>query len=174
MQVMLPILVAVFLSGISSKMLDGFLLGRSKREIAYFLANAIFVLIGAFAVMALSPAIAISLLIALPLMGKIDRLPLQLAYIAVLAITLLLVRDFSALNPVTVGMLAVCAAIDETDLPFIRDFRPAMLAGSALLGLFLWDWRPLLAISLFDLGYGIAARLKPNALKMAFGSASKV
>jgi hypothetical protein len=171
---MVPTLVAVFLSGLSSKMLDGFALGRSKKEIAYFIVNAIFISIGAFAVITVSPEIAISLLIALPLMGKIDKLSLQLAYVAVLAITVFLVRDFSVLSPVTVAVLAIGAAIDETELPFIREFRPAMIIGSLFIALLLWDWRPLLTISLFDLGYGIAAKAKPDAMLKIFGQASKV
>jgi hypothetical protein len=165
--------LAIFLSGLSSKMLDGFSIGKSVKEIAYFAANAILVSIGAVAAIAVAPEIIVSLLIALPLMNKIDKLPLQAAYIAVLAITVLFIGDFSPLNPLVVAALAIGAAIDETELPFIRDFRPAMLAASLMIGIAVANWGPLLAIALFDMGYAVAARFKPDALRIIFADASK-
>jgi hypothetical protein len=154
-------------------MLDGFSIGKSAREMAYLAVNAALVSIGAFAAIAVSPEIIVSLLIALPLMNKIDRLSLQIPYIIVLAITVLLISDFSPLNPLTVAALAIGAAIDETELPFIRDFRPAMLAASLLVGIVASSWGPLLAIALFDMGYMLATRIKPEAMRLIFADASK-
>jgi hypothetical protein len=170
----LAAMVAVFLSGLSSKMLDGFRIGKSAKEIAYLAINIILVLAGAFAALTICPEIIIALLVALPLMGKIDRLSLQLAYAAVLIVTALLVKDFSSLNLVAIAVLAIGAAVDETELPFIRDFRPAMLIASIAIGLLLWNWRELLTITLYDLGYVIAAGMKPDLMKMLFRSSSKV
>jgi hypothetical protein len=165
---MLLNIAAILLSGFSSKMLDGFVPGKSARELAYIFLNTIIIAAGTLAAVSLSPELVYALLVALPLMGKIDRLPLQAAYVAVLAISLFAVHDFSALNPLAFAALAVCAALDETELPFIRNFRPCMAVGSIAIGVLLANWLPLLAIVAFDIGYVLAAKSKPAILAFVF------
>ncbi|MCX6773619.1 MAG: hypothetical protein NTY68_01310 [Candidatus Micrarchaeota archaeon] len=156
----------VALAGFSSKMLDGFIIKKRIKDAIYLFINLIFIIAGTLAAISISPETVISLLIALILMGKIDKEALRIAYSFVLLITLALIRDVSALNPLSIAMLTVCGIIDEMELKIIRDYRPSMWIGAAAIGLLIGNWNPFFAIALFDIGYAIALKTKPSFLKL--------
>jgi len=130
----LVILVMVALAGFSSKMLDGFAVRKMAKDFAYILINLSFIIAGTLAAITISPEVVISLLIALILMGKIDKLGLRIGYALVLLLTLALMRDSSVLSPISVVILVVCAMVDETEIRIIRDYRPSMWIGTIAIG----------------------------------------
>lgn len=160
------VLGLVVLVGFSSKMLDGFIIKNRMKDALYLFINLVFIVAGTLAAISISPETVISLLIALILMGKIDREGLRIAYAFVLMVTLAIIRDVSALNPLSIAILTVCGIVDEMELKIIKDYRPSMWVGSILIGLLASNWNPLFAIALFDLGYVAASKAKVSVLKL--------
>jgi len=154
----------VALAGFSAKMLDGFEIRKRTKDVIYLVASLAFVAAGAIAAISISPEVVVSLLIALVLMGKIEKWGLRAAYSIVLILAAAVIRDISVMSPLSVAILALCAMVDETEIKIIRDYRPSMWIGSILIGLMAGGWAPLAAIAAFDIGYALASRAKAHVL----------
>ncbi len=158
-------LIALFLSGFSTKMLDGFRMRKfNVKEVIYSLVFSGFTLSGFFLGLRLVPELVIGLILALILAGKMDTgvfKAMSALFITVFVYFLL----HQSINIYLLPGFLIASFLDELEIA--RGYRPFLPLFSLLVG-FIFSFQYFFAILAFDAGYTIAYFIKPRFISWFF------
>ncbi len=162
-------LVGLFLSGFSTKMLDGFKINKfSKKEIVYSLVFSLFTLIGFLVGLNLVPEMVVGLVIGLIITGKMDTPIFKLMSLGYILMFMYFLLNNTINYFLLIGFF-VTSVLDELEI--VRDYRPFLPLFSLML-FFIGYQHYLFAILSFDIGYVLAAFIKKRFISWFFWKVS--
>jgi len=159
--------IAIFLMGISTKLMDGFRLRKyDLKEIFYLIVLSLFFLFGLYYA-TLYPALFAGVFFGLLLANKLDTGFFYILGLLLVIILLFLVYELHP-NLLYLVIFTMASYLDEMDFPILQGYRPFLPLIGLIISIISNNYTYFFNILSFDIGYNLISKYKKKLLKHIF------